>query len=138
MHDDEAVGIHLVEDVEGGSSLSDAMSKQPKAFDTLYCKMVAAGEIGGVLDVILQRLAEFMEKAERLKRKVVGALIYPAAVILVAVGIVAGIMFLDLDNPSRRKIQLMRDWFTSPQYKVVRETKMRQKRTPSDIIKIGK
>ena len=54
----------VVEDVESGTALSDAMSKHPKAFDRLYCKMVAAGEIGGVLDVILQRLAGFMEKSE--------------------------------------------------------------------------
>ena len=69
------------------------MAKHPRAFDTLYTKMVAAGEIGGVLDVILQRLAEFMEKAERLKRKVKSALIYPAMVIIVAVLIVTGIMY---------------------------------------------
>jgi type IV pilus assembly protein PilC len=55
----------VVEEVEGGSSLSDAMAKYPKAFDVLYTKMVHAGEIGGVLDIILQRLAEFMEKAQR-------------------------------------------------------------------------
>jgi type IV pilus assembly protein PilC len=83
----------VVEDVEGGAALSDAMSKHPRAFDHLYTKMVAAGEIGGVLDVILQRLAEFMEKAERLKRKVIGAMIYPAMVIFVAVAIVTGIMY---------------------------------------------
>ena len=85
--------IGVVEEVEGGASLSEAMTKQPKAFNTLYCKMVNAGEIGGVLDVILQRLSEFMEKAERLKRKVIGAMIYPAAVISVAIIIVAGIMY---------------------------------------------
>ncbi len=89
----KTVLIGVVEEVEGGSSLSEAMSKFPKAFDTLYCKMVNAGEIGGVLDVILQRLSEFMEKGEKLKRKVIGALIYPAAVISVAVLIVAGIMY---------------------------------------------
>lgn len=82
----------VVEEVEGGSSLSESMAKFPKAFDPLYTKMVAAGEIGGVLDVILQRLSEFMEKAQRLKRKVVGAMIYPIAVILIAVLIVTGIM----------------------------------------------
>jgi type IV pilus assembly protein PilC len=85
--------LGVVEDVEGGSSLSDAMAKHPRAFDVLYTKMVAAGEIGGVLDVILQRLAEFMEKAERLKRKVIGAMIYPAMVITVAIVIVTGIMY---------------------------------------------
>ncbi len=83
----------VVEDVESGTSLSDAMSKHPKAFDRLYCKMVAAGEIGGVLDVILQRLAGFMEKAERLKARIKGAMIYPICVIVVAVGIVTGIMY---------------------------------------------
>ena len=83
----------VVEDVEAGSSLSDAMSKHPKAFDRLYCKMVAAGEIGGVLDVILQRLANFMEKAERLKARIKGAMIYPICVIVVAVLIVTGIMY---------------------------------------------
>ncbi|MFM9959565.1 MAG: type II secretion system F family protein [Phycisphaerales bacterium] len=82
----------VVEEVEGGSSLSESMAKFPKAFNPLYTKMVAAGEIGGVLDVILQRLAEFMEKAQKLKRKVVGAMIYPIAVILIAVLIVTGIM----------------------------------------------
>ena len=82
----------VAEDVEGGSTLSDAMAKHPKAFDRLYVKMVAAGEIGGVLDLILQRLADFMEKAQRLKRKVIGAMIYPAVVITVAVSIVSAIM----------------------------------------------
>lgn len=80
------------EEVEGGSALSEAMSKQKKAFDRLYVKMVAAGEVGGVLDVILQRLADFMEKAERLKRKIKGALVYPIAVILLALLILTAIM----------------------------------------------
>ena len=83
----------VVEDVEGGSSLSEAMAKHPKAFNNLYCKMVNAGEIGGVLDVILQRLSEFMEKAQTLKRRVKGAMIYPGVVLSVAVLIVSGIMY---------------------------------------------
>ncbi len=79
-------------DVESGSTLSEAMSRHPKAFDRLYVNMVQAGETGGVLDVILQRLAEFMEKAQRLKRRVVGAMIYPAVVVSFSVLIVTGIM----------------------------------------------
>ncbi len=78
--------------VESGSTLSEAMSHHPKAFDRLYVNMVQAGETGGVLDVILQRLAEFMEKAQRLKRRVIGAMIYPAVVICFSVMIVTGIM----------------------------------------------
>ncbi|MCP3906039.1 MAG: type II secretion system F family protein [Planctomycetes bacterium] len=83
----------VAEDVEAGSTLSDAMAKHPKAFDRLYCKMINAGEIGGVLDVILQRLAQFLEKAQRLKRRIVGAMIYPITVIFIAVVIVTGIMY---------------------------------------------
>jgi len=71
-------------DVEGGSTLSEAMSRHPKAFDDLYANMVKAGEAGGVLDVVLQRLADFREKSARLKRRVISAMIYPAAVITFA------------------------------------------------------
>lgn len=83
----------VCEDVESGSTLSDSFAKHPKAFDRLYCKMVNAGEIGGVLDVILQRLADFMEKSQRLRRRIKGALIYPIAVIIIATAIVTGIMY---------------------------------------------
>lgn len=85
--------VGVCEEVEGGASLSEAMSKFPKAFDKLYTKMVNAGEIGGVLDLILQRLAEFMEKAEKLKRKIKGAMVYPIAVIIIAVLILTFIMW---------------------------------------------
>src|SRR5947207_12875203 len=84
--------LSVCEDVEGGSSLSEAMSKHPKAFGRLYSKMVNAGEIGGVLDIILQRLAEFMEKSQRLRRKIRGALVYPTVVVFVAVSILTFIM----------------------------------------------
>src|SRR3954449_329351 len=82
----------VADEVEGGGTLSDAMSKYPKAFDKLYVNMINAGEAGGVLDLILSRLADFMEKAAKLKKKVIGAMIYPAVVISIAVGIVSMIM----------------------------------------------
>jgi type IV pilus assembly protein PilC len=88
------VGLRLVaEDVEGGKSLSEAMAQHPKAFDRLYTNMVRAGELGGVLDVILQRLADFMERSQALKRKIIGAMIYPIAVITFAMLIVAGLLY---------------------------------------------
>lgn len=82
----------VAEDVEAGTTLSDSMAKHPKAFDRLYTKMVNAGEIGGVLDVILQRLADFMEKSQRLRRRIIGAMIYPIVVITIAMVILMGIM----------------------------------------------
>lgn len=85
--------VGVIDDIESGSTLSEAMAKQPKAFDNLYVNMVKAGEAGGALEVILQRLAEFKERAESLKRKVKGAMIYPCAVITVATLIVGFIMY---------------------------------------------
>jgi type IV pilus assembly protein PilC len=84
--------IEVAEDVETGSSFSEALSKHPKTFDKLYVNMVKAGEAGGVLDVILQRLAAFMERMEALKRKIIGASIYPVVVICIAVAVVLCIM----------------------------------------------
>ena len=81
--------INMVKaDVESGSTFSDALAKHPAAFDRLYTNLVAAGEVGGILDTILNRLAAYMEKAEILKRKVKGAMVYPISVSVVAVGVV--------------------------------------------------
>lgn len=84
----------MAEDIEGGSTLSEACAKHPKAFNRLYVNMVAAGETGGVLDTMLQRLADFMEKAQKLKKKIQGAMVYPIVVIGFAGGIVMGIMIV--------------------------------------------
>lgn len=84
--------MQVREDVEGGSSLSEAMARHPKVFDRLYVNMVRAGEAGGVLDTILTRLADFREKSLRLRSQVVRAMIYPIAVITLAVAILAVII----------------------------------------------
>jgi type IV pilus assembly protein PilC len=73
--------------IEGGSTFSEALAQHPKVFNRLYVNMVKAGELGGVLEVVLTRLAEFMEKAQKIKGKVKAALFYPVAVMIVAVGI---------------------------------------------------
>jgi type IV pilus assembly protein PilC len=75
-------------DVESGSTFSDALGKHPKVFDRLYVNLVAAGEVGGILDTILARLSAYLEKADKLRRKVKGALTYPAAVTVIAVVVV--------------------------------------------------
>ncbi|MBI2194514.1 MAG: type II secretion system F family protein [Planctomycetes bacterium] len=122
----------VAEEVEGGSTLSEAMEKFPKVFDKLYVNMVKAGEAGGVLDTILERLANFREKSEKLKKQVIAALIYPAAVVTVATGILAIIMIkiipqfktmfedMDLDLPALTQLLIfisntLRDyWYLLP------------------------
>jgi type IV pilus assembly protein PilC len=83
----------VCEEIEGGATLSEAMSKCPRVFSRLYINMIKAGEAGGALEVILRRLSEFLERSESLKRKVKGAMIYPIVVIMVAVGILTFIMW---------------------------------------------
>ena len=80
--------------IEGGSTFSEGLAQHPKVFNKLFVNMVKAGELGGVLEVTLTRLAEFAEKAEKIKGKVKAALFYPMAVLTVAVGIVGLLMWL--------------------------------------------
>jgi type IV pilus assembly protein PilC len=84
--------IDVVDDVESGAALSEALGRHPKCFSKLYVNMVKAGEAGGALEVILQRLADFLEKAASLKSKIVGAMVYPSVVIFVAIAILTFIM----------------------------------------------
>lgn len=79
-------------DIEGGSSLYEALKKHPDVFDALYTNMVNAGETGGILDIVLLRLSEYIEKAAKLKAKIKGAMIYPGVVVTVAVAVVAIIL----------------------------------------------
>lgn len=88
----KAVVGNVTEEVEAGSPLSEAMGRHPTVFDGLYTNMVKAGEAGGVLDVILSRLAGFMEKSERLKKRIKGAMIYPTVVFTVTMAILMLIM----------------------------------------------
>ena len=78
--------------IEGGSTFSEALAQHPKVFNRLFVNMVKAGELGGVLEVVLNRLAEFMEKAQKIKGKVVAAMFYPVAVMVVAAGILIILM----------------------------------------------
>lgn len=112
--------------VEQGSTFSDALRRHPKVFDELFVNLVAAGEVGGILDVILQRLAVYIEKRVKLKRQVRGAMVYPTAVLLVAVVVVTVMltvvipsfeaMFRDFGGeemlPDLTKLVIaMSDWF---------------------------
>ena len=85
--------IKVKESVESGSTFADALSKHPKAFDQLYVNLVAAGEVGGILDTILSRLAAYIEKAMKLKKQVKGAMVYPITIMSIAV-IVVGVILV--------------------------------------------
>jgi len=84
----------LAVSIEGGSTFSEALAQHPKVFNRLFVNMVKAGEIGGVLEVVLKRLSEFMEKAQKIKGKVIAAMFYPCAVMVVATGIMAILMVM--------------------------------------------
>ena len=86
------VVIQARSDVESGATFADALKKHPKVFDNLYVNMVAAGEAGGILDTILQRLAAYMEKFAKIKRQIKSAMIYPSVIMFVAVAVVAILM----------------------------------------------
>ena len=78
--------------IEGGSTFSEGLAQHPKVFNRLFVNMVKAGELGGVLEVVLNRLSEFMEKAQKIKGKVIAAMFYPVAVLVVATGILMILM----------------------------------------------
>lgn len=82
----------VTRDVEGGATLAEALNKHPKVFDNLFVNLVAAGEVGGILDTILQRLATYIEKAEKLKSQIKGAMTYPIVVVGVAILVIAVIL----------------------------------------------
>ena len=84
--------VKVKEDVESGSTFAEALGKHPMVFDRLYVNLVAAGEVGGILDTIMNRLAAYIEKAMNLKKKVKGAMVYPASVLGVAIIVVAVIL----------------------------------------------
>lgn len=79
----------IKEDIEGGTSLTDALKKYPRVFDDLFVNLIAAGEAGGILDVVLARLSNYMEKAMKLKSRVKGAMTYPIAVLIISFSVVA-------------------------------------------------
>ena len=88
----QKVLVNVKESVESGATFADSLKKHPKVFDTLFVNLVAAGELGGILDTILNRLATYIEKNVKLARQVKGAVIYPIAICLVAVGVVTALL----------------------------------------------
>jgi len=86
------ITAELAQSIEGGSTFSEALAQHPKVFNRLFVNMVKAGELGGVLEVVLMRLSEFMEKAEKIKGKVIAAMFYPVAVVVVATAILMILM----------------------------------------------
>ena len=90
-----------IADIQGGDTLSGAMAKHPKAFDRLYVNIINAGEVGGALDLILTRLANYREKMQRLKQKIIGSMTYPVAVVVIACAILSGILMFIIPQFSK-------------------------------------
>lgn len=88
----KATLAHLADNVQSGSTFSESLAQHPKIFNKLYVNMVKAGELGGVLEVVLNRLAEYQEKAAKLKNKIVSAMVYPAIVMFIAFAIMIFLM----------------------------------------------
>jgi len=88
----KAIITKVKEDVESGSTFAEALKRHPKAFDDLYVNLVAAGEVGGILDTILNRLAAYIEKSMKLRKKVKSAMTYPTTIVCIAIGVIAVIM----------------------------------------------
>lgn len=88
----KAALYNIKESVESGSTFADALAKHPRIFDQLYVNLIAAGEVGGILDTILNRLAAYIEKAMKLKKQVKGAMVYPATIISIAVVVIGVIL----------------------------------------------
>ena len=86
------ITANLAEEVEAGSTFSEALAKHPKTFSKLYINMIKAGEVGGVMEVVLERLATFAEKTEKLQSRIKSAMVYPALVVIIAVGVLAFLM----------------------------------------------
>ena len=88
----KATVASLAENVQGGSTFSESLAQHPRIFNKLYVNMVKAGELGGVLEIVLNRLAEYQEKAQKLKNKIVSAMVYPVIVMFIAVAILIFLM----------------------------------------------
>ena len=90
----------LADSVQSGSTFSESLAQHPRIFNKLYVNMVKAGELGGVLEVVLTRLAEYQEKAHKLKNKIVAAMVYPVIVMFIAVSILTFLMLFIVDRKS--------------------------------------
>lgn len=110
---------HLADSVAGGATFSESLGQHPKVFDKLYVNMVKAGELGGVLELVLIRLAEYKEKAEKLKNRIVAAMVYPVIVIVIAIGILIFLMAVIVPRFERIFAEMLGDKPLPPLTRVV-------------------